>query len=123
MKNTLELQLRKLALVLTVVVVLLLVVSSVAYLFVHRSFPQTDGNLLVAGLQDRVEIYRDTWGVPHIFARNEYDVFFAQGYVHAQDRLWQMEFSRRVGAGRLSEVLGEATLDSDRFLRTIEPLL
>ncbi len=105
--------------ILIVVVVLLLVVSSIAYLFVHRSFPQTDGTLLVAGLQDRVEIYRDTWGVPHIFARNEYDVFFAQGYVHAQDRLWQMEFSRRIGAGRLSEVLGEATLPSDRFLRTI----
>jgi len=66
-----------------------------------------------------VEVYRDAWGVPHIYASSLEDLYFAQGYVHAQDRLWQMEFQRRVGHGRLSEVLGEATLDTDRFLRTI----
>jgi penicillin amidase len=104
---------------LLVVLVLLLILGGIAYLFVRRSFPQVNGVLSVAGLQDRVEVYRDTWGVPHIYAKSEYDLFFAQGYVHAQDRLWQMEFNRRVGAGRLSEVLGEATLESDRFLRTI----
>ena len=105
--------------ILIVVLVLLVVVASGVYVFVRRTFPETNGTLQVAGLQDRVEVYRDKWGVPHIFAQDEHDLFFAQGYVHAQDRLWQMEFNRRVGAGRLSEVLGEATLKSDRFLRTI----
>ncbi len=105
--------------ILVAVLVLLMLGGGGAYLFVRRAFPKTNGTLQVAGLQDRVEIYRDEWGVSHIFAQNEHDVFFAQGYVHAQDRLWQLEFNRRVGAGRLSEVLGEATLKSDRFLRTI----
>lgn len=99
--------------------VLLLAIGGVAYLFVRRSFAQVDGSLEVPGLRERVEIYRDLWGVPHIYAENEHDVFLAQGYVHAQDRLWQMELSRRIGAGRLSEVCGEATIESDRFLRTI----
>ena len=66
-----------------------------------------------------VVVIRDKWGVPHIYAQNEHDLFFGQGYVHAQDRLWQMEFNRRVGRGTLSAILGEATLDTDRFLRTI----
>jgi len=99
--------------------VLVSVAGAIGYLIIRRSFPQTNGTLQAAGLQDRVEISRDKWGVPHVFAQNEHDLFFAQGYVHAQDRLWQMEFSRRIGAGRLSEVLGEATLKSDRFLRTV----
>ena len=106
--------------ILVVMLALLLIAGGGAYLFfVRRSWPQMDGTLHVAGLQDRVEVYRDAWGVPHIFAQNEHDVFFAQGYVHAQDRLWQIEFSRRVAAGRLSEILGEETLKTDRFLRTI----
>ena len=106
--------------ILVVMLALPLVVGSGAYLFfVRRSWPQVNGTMHVAGLQDRVEVYRDAWGVPHIFAQNEHDVFFAQGYVHAQDRLWQIEFSRRVAAGRLSEILGEETLKTDRFLRTV----
>ena len=102
-----------------VALVLVVVAGGIGYLVVRRTLPQINGTLQVAGLQDRVEAYRDKWGVPHIFANNEHDLFFAQGYVHAQDRLWQMEFNRRAGAGRLSEALGEATLKSDRLLRTI----
>ncbi len=96
-----------------------LLLGAAGYAFMRRSFPQVQGDLDVAGLQARVEIRRDQWGVPHIYAQNEHDLFFAQGYVHAQDRLWQMDFNRRVAAGRLSEVLGASTLESDRFLRTI----
>jgi penicillin amidase len=62
---------------------------------------------------------RDQWGIPHIFAATDHDAFLALGYVHAQDRLWQMEMNRRIGAGRLSELLGEATLDIDKFQRTL----
>jgi penicillin amidase len=71
----------------------------------------------VAGLREAVEIVRDEYGVPHIYANNPDDLYFAQGYVHAQDRFWQMEFQRRVGAGRLSEIFGEATLETDIYLR------
>ena len=86
---------------------------------VRRPFPTTAGSLSVPGLQDEVHIYRDEWGIPHIYAQNEHDLFFAQGYVHAQDRFWQMEFWRHVGQGRISEIAGEATLDSDKFIRTM----
>lgn len=87
--------------------------------FLHRFLPQTEGNARLPGLHGPVELMRDRWGTPHIYTEDEDDLFFAQGYVHAQDRLWQMELQRRMGAGRLSEVLGEATLPVDRFTRTL----
>jgi len=77
------------------------------------------GTAAVPGLRAEVEVLWDSLGIPHIFAGTIEDAYRAQGMVHARDRLWQMEFFRRVAAGRLSEVLGEATLDSDRFLRTL----
>ncbi|NIM89652.1 MAG: hypothetical protein GTO17_01745 [Candidatus Aminicenantes bacterium] len=70
-------------------------------------------------MKAEVEIIRDSWGVPHVFAQNEEDLFFACGYVHAQDRMWQMELSRRAGFGRLSEVFGERTLERDKYLRAL----
>ncbi len=73
----------------------------------------------MAGLASRVEILRDRWGVPHIYAAHEADLFFGQGYAHAQDRFWQMELSRRVGHGQLAELFGEVALPTDRLLRTI----
>ena len=88
-------------------------------LFIRRTFPTIDGTVQLQGLHSAVEVYRDRWGVPHIYADNAEDLFFAQGYVTAQDRLWHMEFNRRVGSGTLSEVCGEATLDTDRFIRTL----
>lgn len=66
-----------------------------------------------------MEILRDRWGIPHIYARNNADLFFAQGYVHAQDRLWQMELQRRTGLGQLAAIMGPIALESDRFLRTL----
>lgn len=86
---------------------------------VRRPFPTTAGSLSIAGLQDEVHVYRDEWGIPHLYAQNEHDLFFAQGYVHAQDRFWQMEFWRHIGQGRISEIAGEATVESDKFIRTI----
>jgi len=102
-----------------VVLIIVLVAGGGGYLFIRRSFPTVNGTVRVPGLQSEVRVYRDRWGVPHIYADNLHDLFFAQGYVHAQDRLWQMEFNRRIGSGTLSEVLGEATLEDDKFLRTI----
>lgn len=102
-------------------VVLLLVLAVVVYgvVQVRRPFPTTDGELTVPGLKSEVHVYRDDLGVAHIYADNLDDLFFAQGYVHAQDRFWQMEFWRHVGQGRISEMTGEATVDSDKFIRTM----
>src|SRR5258708_11721623 len=87
--------------------------------FIRRSWPETSGTLTASGLQLPVEILRDRWGMPHIYAQNTRDLFFVQGYAQAQDRLWQMEFTRRVGNGNLSALLGADTLGIDRFMRTI----
>ncbi len=81
--------------------------------------PKLQGNLHLEGLRASVEVIRDRWGVPHIYARDVHDLLFAQGFVHAQDRLWQMDFQRRVVAGRLAEVLGPAALPSDRGMRIL----
>ena len=101
------------------IVLAALLVAGGALLWVRTSLPQVKGSLSLAGLSDEVEIIRDQHGIPHIYARTDADAFFALGVVHAQDRLWQMEFSRRAAAGRLSEMLGPVTLESDKFLRTM----
>jgi penicillin amidase len=94
-----------------------LLVSGYAHL--RQSLPKTEGEIAVQGVGAAVEILRDPFGVPHIFAASAADAHFALGFVHAQDRLWQMEMSRRIAAGRLAEVLGPAALETDRFLRTL----
>jgi penicillin amidase len=104
-------------LALLLVLVLLLVI--LVPLNLRRSFPQTDGEIHLSGLDEPVDIYRDPMGVPNIYAKTKHDLFFAQGYVHAQDRFWQMDFWRHQGAGRLSELLGDSTLETDIFLRTL----
>jgi penicillin amidase len=76
-----------------------------------------DGTVTLAKLDSSVEVRRDRWGIPHIYARTQHDLFFAQGYVAAQDRLWQMEMTRRIGEGRLAEVLGPRMVERDRFAR------
>jgi penicillin amidase len=106
------------ALVVIVVVLGLLAGGGFAYI-TRKPFPQISGKIYVAGPQGTVTVIRDWWGVPHIYADVPHDLFFAQGYVTAQDRLWQMEFWRRIGAGRLSEILGKSTLSDDLFIRAI----
>src|SRR5215216_45868 len=86
---------------------------------VGRSLPKLEGVTELPGLERSVEVLRDRFGVPQIFAENERDLFFAQGYVHAQDRFFQMELGRRAGHGSLSELLGGRALELDRLSRTI----
>src|SRR5712672_2472296 len=102
-----------------VLFLLLAILGAAGYYYLRRSLPQVDGTIRVAGLSATIEIVRDADAVPHVLAANKLDGLFGLGYVHAQDRLWQMEFQRRIGHGRLSEVLGAATLPQDRFLRTV----
>lgn len=90
----------------------------IALAWARSALPTTAGELVVPGLASPVEITRDSLGVPHIRAGDEESLLFAQGWVHAQDRLWQMELFRRVAEGRLAEVLGPDLVETDRFLRT-----
>ena len=86
---------------------------------VQRPAPQHEGQLDLPELDAAVEILRDQHGIPHIYAQNEADLYRAQGFTHAQDRLWQMELNRRVAHGRLAELFGAAALDVDRFSRIV----
>lgn len=88
-------------------------------LWLRTSLPRTDGTVRVGSPDKPVEVIRDANAVPHIFAESMRDAYFALGYVHAQDRLWQMELMRRFGAGRLSEIFGTATVAADRYARIL----
>lgn len=108
---------------LLILLVIILLIAGGGYLYVRHqitlAWPQTEGELKLSGLQSKVTVIRDARGIPHIYAYNSHDLFMAQGFVQAQDRFWQMEFWRRIGSGRLSELFGEGSLDQDRFLRTL----
>ena len=80
---------------------------------------QHEGTIMLTGIREPVEVLRDTWGVPHIYAKNTADLFFAQGFVVAQDRMWQLEMWRRNGEGKLAEALGPEYVTRDRFARLI----
>jgi penicillin amidase len=111
---------RKIAVSMAIVLLIIaLVLAGVGTWFVRHPWSQVSGTTTVSNLSAPVQIMRDEWGVPHIYAENEHDLFFAQGYVHAQDRLWQMEFNRHIGSGSLSAILGSVTQDADRFMRTL----
>ncbi|TCT20000.1 penicillin amidase [Melghiribacillus thermohalophilus] len=99
------------------VIVLGLVIFVNAY--ISRALPSIEGTIQLDGLYAPVEVIRDGSGVPHIKAENEHDLFLAQGYVTAQERMFQMELSKRLASGRLSEVVGKDALYSDRYFRTL----
>lgn len=105
-----------------ILLLILLLLASTAvgflYWFVSKSLPQLEGEILISGLQKPVTVWRDTRGVPHIVAENEHDLYIAQGFVTAQDRLFQMDLSRRQASGQLSEVVGAIAVDTDKFFRT-----
>jgi penicillin G amidase len=102
-----------------IVVLPLVVILAGLWYWCSTSLPQISGTIALDGLNAPVEIMRDKYGIPHIFAQTDSDALFALGYVHAQDRLWQMEQTRRAGTGRLSEIFGPATLTFDRISRTL----
>ena len=102
------------------IVLALIVAAALALLWYRQtSQPQIDGGLRVAGAGAAIDIVRDAEGIPHIYAKSIGDAYFGLGFVHAQDRLWQMEINRRIAAGRMAEILGPSALDTDRFLRSL----
>jgi penicillin amidase len=106
-----------------VVVIILPLIAGYAWFYnvTREPLPQHNGELNVTGLQDTVEVLRDEWDIPHIYANNTHDLFFAQGYTQAQDRWWQMEFWRHVGSGKIEELVGkkDTLLGTDIFIRTL----
>jgi penicillin G amidase len=110
---------RRVGLVALAVAAVLAGVGLGAWVWAYRSLPMTSGTVAVAGTSAPVRIIRDRYGVPHIFAANEEDVCFGLGYVHAQDRLWQLELNRRLASGQLAEVFGPDALPRDRLFRTL----
>lgn len=101
-----------------VAIVLIIAAALLLDAFVDKSKPQIEGKVEVAGLKQDVTVTRDNKGVPHIKAKNDEDLYRAQGYVQAQDRLFQMDLSRRQASGMLSEVVGEKAIQTDKFFRT-----
>lgn len=113
---------RKIVFLIGVIAFLITLAAIIFALYSYRRpLPKTSGIEFVPGLFGNVTIYRDEWGVPHIFAENNHDLFFAQGYIHAQDRWWQMEMNRHLGMGEMSAILGqvEDAQNFDRFVRAV----
>jgi penicillin amidase len=99
--------------------VVLLAAAGGAYLWLHQTLPKTSGSITVTGVGAKVEIVRDRHGIPHIEASSQDDAYFALGFLHAQDRLWQMETQRRIAAGRLAEIFGPRAVEFDTMMRTL----
>jgi penicillin amidase len=102
------------------VIIFFLVLWILGRSFTHAPLPDYNKDVQLAGLSDKVEIYRDSFAIPHIFAENEHDLYTAVGYVMAQDRLWQMDLLRRVTTGRLAEVLSDDLINVDVLMRSLE---
>jgi len=103
---------------LALVVIIAMAVLGI-YIYLQNLKPDYSATVKMPGLSKEVEVVYDNYGIPHIYASNEEDLFYAFGYVHAQDRLFQMEILRRLADGRLSEVFGEAAVKSDRYFRLL----
>ncbi len=95
------------------------VAALVLYRSLQSSLPQTSGTIAVTGITSEIEVIRDNDAVPHIYAQNKRDALFGLGYIHAQDRLWQMDSTLRLARGSLSELFGKRTLRLDRYMRTL----
>ncbi|HTZ49549.1 MAG TPA: penicillin acylase family protein [Verrucomicrobiae bacterium] len=108
-----------LRLLLWVAGIVVVIIATAIWWFVYRPLPRLDGSAVLPGLHGEVRVDRDNWGVPHIRAASLEDLAEAQGYVLAQDRLWQMDLLRRAARGQLSEVLGPATLEIDKDFRVL----
>ncbi len=100
-----------------VLVIIGLIVGTIIYMQGQK--PDYEGELTIKGLNDKVDVYFDKWAIPHIYALNRHDAYMALGYVHAQERLFQMEMMRRVASGRLAEVLGKDLIETDKFFRSL----
>ena len=102
-----------------IILALIVILAISIGIFINMLKPTYSGEQQLSKLSNEVSVYYDTYGIPHIYAQNELDAFRTLGYVHAQDRLWQMEVLRRIGTGRLSEVFGSTMLKTDKFFLSL----
>jgi penicillin amidase len=116
MKTFKIIMLSLLSLIVIVIVIALFTISG----FKNGAVPKYNGELTLTDLDSDVTVFRDARGMPHIYAGNEHDLYFAVGYVMAQERLWFMDLIRRVTTGRLSEVMSADLVETDKFLRSLE---
>ncbi|SNR79148.1 penicillin amidase [Lutibacter agarilyticus] len=107
---------KKILLILSILLLLILVVGWMYYTSLK---PNYSGNINLSDIQNETDIYFDDFGIPHIYAESQQDAMTALGYVHAQDRLWQMELMRRIAPGRLSEIFGKDMLQNDQFFKSL----
>lgn len=105
--------------ILASLVVVFLLIGVAIFIFLKRQAPQYEGSVQYDGLHEQVEVLFDDYGIPHIYAKNSEDAYFVLGYVHAQERLFQMELIRRLISGRLSEFLGDKLIPTDTYFRTL----
>ena len=110
---------RKLKIAGIAVAVLAVALYASFQIFFRTAVPSYEGSVAIDGLGSKVEVRTDEHGIPHIFAENDLDLFFAQGYVTARERMFQMEITRLAGRGELSSLFGEATIEKDKFLKTV----
>jgi penicillin amidase len=110
---------RKFIIGVLVALALVVAIGVGAVWYVKRAKPDYAGDVTGAPVHRPIDVWRDSAGVPHVWAADLTDMLFAQGYIHAQERLWQMEMFRRVAEGRLAEVVGETMINTDKFLRTL----
>ncbi len=101
------------------VVIIIIFIAVLSYIMLNRSLPDYDAEVKIIGLNGTVEVYRDSFAIPMIIARTDDDAAFALGYIHAQERLFQMDIARRAGEGRLSEIFGSKTIPIDKLFRTV----
>ena len=119
MKMVARLVSRLLQLAVLLLILALIAVIVMGAITTQRGWPRTTGTLILSGLHHSVTVQRDRSGIIQITAEDRHDLFLAQGYTHAQERMWQMEISRRIGAGRLSELFGKSQVDTDTYIRTL----
>lgn len=108
--------LKKIALLFSIIVVLIL---AGGWMYYNSLKPDYSGKIELLNIEEETTVYFDEYGIPHIYAENQLDALTALGYVHAQDRLWQMELMRRIAPGRLSEIFGEEMLKNDKFFKSL----
>ena len=106
--------------ILITIIILLFVFIAGAYYMLNDTLPQYSGKKIVNKLNGEVSIFRDKFAIPYVYSNSKYDLYFALGYLHAQERLFQMDLSRRAGEGKLSEILGSKTIPFDKMFRTLE---
>ena len=105
--------------VLKIIGVLLVLLIIGGWMYFNSLKPNYSGELSLSNLENETTVYFDDFGIPHIYAQNQEDAITVLGYVHAQDRLWQMELMRRIAPGRLSEIFGEKMLKNDKFFASL----